>query len=389
MSTVIKVEDLSKQADTDKENAFPKLDYIDAVRGLAILGVLMVHTTQYGINNLPSAVFRSLSEGARGVQLFYLASAFTLFLSFHNRKKNERFPMKNFFIRRFFRIAPMYYLGICYYLFQDGLGARYWLGDMTHISSLNILSNFLFLHGLNPYWINSVVPGGWSIAVEVTFYLLLPLLFYKIKTINQSINFLILSVLLSAVCNFALSHFNLSGSPDLWSNYLGLYFPSQLPIFALGIFLYYLIFGDRNQKINGSSLLLLGTLFIFQLATSTQIFFPKHILFGFAFLLFVFALSRYQSVFFVNPVTIYLGKISFSLYLVHFAVLYWLTKLGIVDFSSNPVFNYCIRFILVCAFGAIISTFFYYLIELPSQRLGKTIIKRLAAPKFTLKAESA
>ena len=54
------------------------------------------------------------NKGKYGVQLFFIASAFTLFLSRHRRSEVGN---KNFFIRRFFRIAPMYYLGIILYLF--------------------------------------------------------------------------------------------------------------------------------------------------------------------------------------------------------------------------------------------------------------------------------
>ncbi len=64
-----------------------KLDYIDALRGLAILGVIMVHSISD--SNLPFIVERIFGQGARGVQLFYLASAFTLFLSFSNRIDKE------------------------------------------------------------------------------------------------------------------------------------------------------------------------------------------------------------------------------------------------------------------------------------------------------------
>ena len=112
-----------------------KLRYIDALRGIAILAVMMVHTSHHGANNY-NDLFRSMfNEGARGVQLFYLASAFTLFLSYNYRKEKENHVAGNFFIRRFFRIAPMYYIGIIYYIFQDGLGPRYWLGNAECITS--------------------------------------------------------------------------------------------------------------------------------------------------------------------------------------------------------------------------------------------------------------
>jgi peptidoglycan/LPS O-acetylase OafA/YrhL len=104
----------------------------------------------------------------------------------NRRNENEKHPKFNFFIRRFFRIAPLYYIGILYYLWQDGFGSRYWLSDQELVTTANILSNIFFVHGFNPYWMNSVVPGGWSIAVEMLFYCIAPLLFVKIKNVSLS-----------------------------------------------------------------------------------------------------------------------------------------------------------------------------------------------------------
>lgn len=115
-----------------------KLRYIDSLRGLAILAVLMVHCGQYGINKYPDLIANIINTGGRGVQLFFVASAFTLFLSLARRSETVK---SNFYIRRFFRIAPMYYLGIAYYLMQDGYGPRYWLGDAPGITSWHIFAN--------------------------------------------------------------------------------------------------------------------------------------------------------------------------------------------------------------------------------------------------------
>lgn len=58
---------------------------------------------------LPTAMGQVALTGQRGVALFFIVSAFTLFLSYDNRKE-ERHPTRNFFIRRFFRLAPMAFL---------------------------------------------------------------------------------------------------------------------------------------------------------------------------------------------------------------------------------------------------------------------------------------
>lgn len=44
----------------------------------------------------------------------------------------------------------------------------YWQASQPNITIGNVISNF-YCHGLSPYWINSLVPGGWSITVEMFF----------------------------------------------------------------------------------------------------------------------------------------------------------------------------------------------------------------------------
>jgi peptidoglycan/LPS O-acetylase OafA/YrhL len=99
-----------------------KLLFIDALRGMAILGVLINHAARnievWGILgknvHLTPWVYQIMAQGSRGVQLFFVASAFTLCLSYE-RRKNEKNPLLNFFIRRFFRIAPLFYCGFLFY----------------------------------------------------------------------------------------------------------------------------------------------------------------------------------------------------------------------------------------------------------------------------------
>lgn len=355
-----------------------KLDYVDAIRGLAILGVIMTHAS--GDTAWPGVISNAVNSGARGVQLFFLASAFTLFLSFENRTGKEASPVRNFFIRRFFRIAPMYYIGICYYLFQDGLGPRFWLGDAPGISTLNILSNLTFLNGFNPYWITSVVPGGWSIAVEMTFYLVLPFLFSKIKNITQAVNFLTISVILRFIFHVMLKRFPLIGDARLWEDYLFIYFPNQLPVFSLGIIMYFIVMKKESLvAVSGKSLLILTGIILADLATGAHLLFPSHILFAIGFLLLGVTLSKYSFPLIVNPVITYIGKISFSMYIVHFAVLHWFTEFNLVHLLQNNLLNYLAIFSLVTTVSILISSLFYNLVEVPFQNVGKSMIKKLEA----------
>jgi peptidoglycan/LPS O-acetylase OafA/YrhL len=366
-----------------KPNTTIKLNYIDSLIGLAILVVIMFHTSLIGNVNLQGFPDYAIRQGARGVQLFFIVSAFTLFLSSEKRFDKERFPTRNFFIRRFFRIAPMYYLAIVYFLLQNGFTRTAALGDQAQITASNIIANIFFVHSFYPYWFNSLVPGGWSIGVEMMFYCFLPLAFSRIKNITNAVNFFVLTVLTAFVLDWFFRRHVLIASDKLWREYLYYYFPSQLPIFALGIISFFIVNENHSSK-NLSGRSLIGVTF---LLTLHLLFIRKymllqyHVQFGVAFLLLVVAVSRYRFTLVVNNLSRYLGKISFSMYFVHFAVLHWLTYFEMADYFSVAIINYPVRLVIVLVLTVLISVPLYNFIEVPFQRLGSRLINKLETKK--------
>ena len=87
-----------------------RLDFIDCLRGVAISGFVLVHTGQI-IDGLPPRLASLWRDGGMGVELFFLLSALTLATIYRHRPRN----VTTFLIRRFFRIAPMFYLGAAFY----------------------------------------------------------------------------------------------------------------------------------------------------------------------------------------------------------------------------------------------------------------------------------
>lgn len=355
-----------------------KLRYIDAIRGIAILMVIIVHTSLYGEGNYPFLFKTIVGLGAKGVQLFFMASAFTLFLSHQYHVDNERYVNFNFGIRRIFRIAPMYFLGILFFAWINGF------------KSYGVLiSNFLFVHGVSPYWINDLVPGGWSITVEMMFYAILPWLVSRIKNFEQALIYTIITMFIAFVLKVLLLEYPLINSEELWGDFLYYYFPNQLPIFCLGIVAYFLIIKKdfivkRRKTIVASSIILLGFLVIGYV--KYKIALPWHFVMSLGFLGFIYILSKKEYLLFVNQFTCFFGKISFSAYLIHFAVLATMDRFQYVDFirlntSLDKVYNFGIRLFLVLVITAIISKFFYSFIEMPFQKIGKKIIFKVEHKK--------
>ncbi|MEA5497635.1 acyltransferase family protein [Limnoraphis robusta] len=332
-----------------------RLAYIDALRGIAIFSVLVVHTSQK-VENLPNWLANLSAQGIYGVQIFFLISGFSIFLSFERRMNSEKKPLVNFFIRRFFRIAPLFYCAIILYLLLYGLGPRYWLGDASSVTLANIIANFTFTNGFNPYWINSVVPVGWAVAIEMQFYLIAPYLYRKIKNVEQAIGLTLIVLIFSQILIWILKQNPLISSQQLWNGYLYFFLPSQLPVFSLGFVLYFLMRNagilsqsSKNETYNSENFvfrrafLLLGIAIYLSLSImSNYEIIPGHIAYSIVFLLLTLSLGFYSFPFLVNRFWIEFGKISYSIYLLHFAILFKLSEwfanfLSATEITLQPI----------------------------------------------------
>ena len=82
---------------------------------------------------------------------------------------------------------PLYYIAIIIGLYVYGFGSRYYLGSHNGISILNIVFHFFFLHGLSPYYVNSIIGVEWYIGVLFILYLISPFIYNKIKSLENAV----------------------------------------------------------------------------------------------------------------------------------------------------------------------------------------------------------
>jgi exopolysaccharide production protein ExoZ len=151
-----------------------RLESLDFLRGVAIFGVVTFHT--FGLFHADNAAIRLIAgQGFFGVQLFFIVSALTMCLMWDRRAGEHRAAPK-FYIRRFFRIAPPFWLAIVFYSLLDPGQSTEWVP--AGLSLRHFATTAAFIHTFWPDTINSVVPGGWSIGVEMLFYLFFPLIIY-------------------------------------------------------------------------------------------------------------------------------------------------------------------------------------------------------------------
>ncbi len=372
---------------TSNKNKENKIRFIDCLRGLAILLVVILHCANEVLfrSQLPAAsisfLHKIFDQGNKGVQLFFLISAFTLFYS-HNKRKHDEGAKYNFFIRRFFRIAPMYYFGIVLYLLIGGMQGNKW-SDYQPLSVYTILSNVFFVHGFNIHWFNSLVPGGWSIADEMMFYCLIPILVKVLRSVNAALLYTVFCLLLKIIFEIYFRAHMVIRTEDLWNDYLFWYLPSQLPVFGFGIAAYYLFKNEFNKIELFYWFIMLAALLITQKITGISFI---YIYYCFAFVALFLFLKVYNNVIFVNPITQFFGKISFSLYILHFAIIYAIKN---VFFQLMPVKNDLpYTFIQISVFYVVVliiaggcSYVTYRSIELQFQKLTESIIARTAKGK--------
>ena len=360
-----------------------RFEYIDALRGWAILAVIAVHVWIW--TGASSDVLNRLApKGAYGVQLFYIISAFTLLLSFNHHREQGRYDWRAYFIRRFFRVAPLFYLAICLYGPMWQFVPRYWMPE--GINAWHLFTSVTFLHGWHPLNVNAIVPGGWSMAVEMTFYCLFPLLCLSVTTLKRAIVFVLIALSLGMIISDWAFQYFLPVVPDRFAyvirNFAYIYMPSaQLCVFALGFVLYFLISQIPQHRTSDSASgiclaagMILTGLFVYW----TPSFLPEFFIYSCVFVLVILGFSGTAYRFLVNTMINRIGRLSYSLYLVHFGVIYLLkTYAGDILSFSNKDVSLFIAFLSVTLISLLISLVSYKLIERPSMALGKRLVKRL------------
>jgi peptidoglycan/LPS O-acetylase OafA/YrhL len=145
----------------------PRFPLVDGLRAVAALSVLVTHTafiSGFNGHGLPGQVTARLDIG---VALFFVISGFLLYRPFVAARYDDR-PAPRvalYFRRRALRIVPAYWLALTVLAVWPGLalvhGHLWWV-------------YYGFLQDLRIEWIQGGLKTAWSLAVEMQFYLLLP-----------------------------------------------------------------------------------------------------------------------------------------------------------------------------------------------------------------------
>lgn len=322
-----------------KNNYIPVLNMLRAV---AAISVCLFHFIIGPVNFINNETIRDIfGYGKYGVQLFFVISGFIIPWAISQNKYNiKNYP--KFLIKRLIRLEPPYLVSIVLVLIFYVLRNYFSINKSTVEYSTQQIAlhiGYLIPFFKNYHWINEVY---WTLAIEFQFYIFIGLAYLILSKEKYWTRII-----------FYIFYFIISflGDDKL--------LPYWLPVFLLGnlLFLY------KKRIIRCSELFIVGIIaFIFICFFMGVPIFVSCIIPFFAILFF----KELQT-----SITNQLGKISYSIYLIH-------TIIGsaIINILSHHVESPFGKFIVVIAglFGTIVASYaMYHLVEKTSQRLSKGV----------------
>lgn len=335
-----------------------RLGYLDAIRGIAALMVVFSHYAERTpLHNF--WLFEFFTPGQFGVVVFFMLSGFVIPYSFQHSKGN----VVGFITSRFFRLYPAYWLSVL----LASISAIMFLN--SPFSTSMIMANLTMIQKLLGY--PDAFGTYWTLLVELIFYALCVFLaiFGVLSNIKIKFYLSVIFLMLGIVTSIIRKFYNISipvgvivslsmmlfGS--LWREFIVSeddtaikYSLSWCALFAvafpvISFFAYNFDRGLGENAINYSISFILGVIAFIILTTVLKI----------------------HGKFFL-----YLGTISYSVYLLHPFVLEFInSKVVLSDGFHVKAFMMYILLVIVLA------SLSYHLIEKPSVALGKRLRDRL------------
>ena len=356
---------------TTGNNLIPE---IDGFRFFAIGTVLLYHlntnlkrvyapvTGEVYFEGLLNTVVK---QGSVGVDVFFAISGFILALPFARQRLFDTAPvnLKSYYIRRLTRLEPPYVISLVIFLFVHFL--------ILHEQWANIFPNFLaslfYVHSLVYNEWSKINPVAWSLEVEVQFYLLAPVLasFFSIRNPVWRRGSLALVIILSMV------HYDVNYAM-LEDLHLRKSLFMHLQQFLIGFLFADFFLTDWKEMLKEKSVVFdiigIGTL-VSLLAFNTPFNFYHDLIFGTALFIAFISLfkGKWMNRFFTNTWVVIIGGMCYSIYLLHYAMIAFLserTKFLFVQ-SWGYAVNYGIQLLVIMPIVLLISALYFALIERP------------------------
>jgi peptidoglycan/LPS O-acetylase OafA/YrhL len=293
--------------------------FLDGLRGIAAIAVVLFHFFNHWVSPVHDALARMLPDSIQsvlehadlGVEVFFVLSGFVIAHSVFDKPITLQFAGK-FILRRSLRLDPPYWVVIAinlllpYLLFatlRENLFLKF--GGTS-----GLLVNMFYLPDL--LWQPRIVGVAWTLCLEVQFYLVFMLLLGIAHAIGvvlprhfHWISKAVARVLFAALLAYSVHRWISAGKNDFGGRWF---------MFFTGALLYWTLRGRVNLWIFGIYLIvILGLSIRFREIRSMMVLVTALVIYGSA------LCGGLQSWFGSRPFR-YLGRISYSLYLVHMTV---------------------------------------------------------------------
>lgn len=335
---------------------------IDGLRAIAILLVLIYHG---GLSLFPS--------GFVGVDVFFVISGYLITSIIHLSLSNGCFSFTDFYNRRLWRLQPVL---VCFIFFAFLITLLFFLPEDLIQFSRSARKTSLFISNL---FFNQTTTGyfspdtqqlpllhTWSLSIEWQCYLILPVVLYALHRLFNKPVFARVVFILTISCFVLSLHYSTSAPAQTYYQ-----FSSRIFEFLIGACIALVSFRPRPANKYGVNLLggiAIATIFYIASLEQILIGFPN----GYAFLVcvatgFLIALGHFYP---AEPVIqllssrplVFIGVLSYSLYIWHWLVFSIIRYQGITESSSVLFAAYTLTFIL--------AFFSWKYIEKPSRSLN-------------------
>ena len=337
-----------------------RLYELDGLRGIAALIVVFYHYF-YHYNHVYGHTFSVpewISAGYYGVHLFFMISGFVIFWTLSRSKR----PM-DFVWSRFSRLYPVFWAAVTLTFLTVlifGLPGR-------EVRTLHFLANLSMIHQyINVKHVDSVY---WTLTLELAFYFWMLMLFTfdQLKNIEK---WLILWVTTSIV----FTYFKLGS--DIDHRIIKFFLLDYVQFFSAGVCFFKIWESKQNQLTYFVLALTIFSLFVHYTNETA-------ILLGLYFILFFLAISGKFKLLSVRPL-VFLGTISYSLYLIHQNIGYIIIR-SFYNQDYSPYFG----ILAAILFSFLLATFLTFFVEKPTLKYFRNYYKHNAtlqkiANKLTL-----
>lgn len=344
-----------------------RLKYIDSLRGIAALIVVLFHLIDVFFSNFQFGkseaeisqikIFaRSIFNGSDWVSFFFVLSGFSLSLFY--LKNDIEIDLRKFYIKRFFRIYPLYLI-ILLTSFIFAYSTTSWSTFMSQL--------FLFNYS------NGLIPPSWSLSIEWIGSLLIPF-FIMLFKVNKNYFYYLTAISLLLY----------NGIGNVQSSFFGFMINFLLGIILADLYL-------KNQLKPIKKYLIIVVPFIVLAFSSRWLidYFPrfKYLVHFFTDILnmdfhqFFYILSAFGSFLLLYIVLqnrriqrvlsykffVFLGTISFSIYLIHYLIikLFFSQFVDYFSFIDNEMLHGSLSILSLIILVILCSISTYYLIEKP------------------------